>query len=194
MKLAIYVSTTVLTTFLHSICCFLPLLTALMGMGGFSTSLGWLMQYQIYFLVLQVVLLGWAFYRNYRQPHGSLVHVLRERQLLWFVAGISLLAATLPHSGLLKTEQQQLATQQLQRIMNTRQLAFVVNDADYSEVQLRHTLSQIEGVVDSQIVVQNHVVSLRFNHTQTSKLLILNSIKKEGFDISEKPTATLSLK
>lgn len=185
MRFAIYVSTTVLTTLLHSICCLLPLVTAVMGIGGFSSSLGWLMQYQPYFLVLQGGLLCWAFYRNYVHPHGSRTHILRERQLLWFIVGISAIAATLPHSGLLKTEKQQLATQQLQRIMNTRQVTFVVTDADYSEQALRTALSQIEGVLDSQIVFKNQEVSIRFNQQITSKSLILNQIKQEGFDVKE---------
>lgn len=186
MRTAIYLSTTLLTTFLHSLCCLLPLLTAIVGFGG-VTSLGWLMQYQAYLLVFQVGLLGWSFYRVYvEHGYASAAHLQREKTLLWGILLVSVVAAVLPHSTLIKTEKQQLTAEHIQRVMNTRKLLLEIKETPVEEQKLIEEITSIDGVVSSQVAVKEGLVSLRYSLKETNKEAILLALRQKGYEVYEK--------
>jgi hypothetical protein len=181
MKTALYVSTTLLSTFIHSLCCLLPLLTALIGFGGVS-SLGWLLQYQAYIVGFQVALMAWSFYQVYAgHQQATAAHLRREKLLLWSIAAVSVAAAVLPHSGWLRTEKQQLTAEQIQRVLTTRKLTLKIEQVSPTSQSVEQALANINGVVDSQITYRNGSATLRYHLKETSQMLIVEALRKQGF-------------
>lgn len=96
------------TALLASICCILPLVVGLLGVGaGLVGSLAVFEMFRPVFILLTVGLLGFAFYRMYRPaarcgPDGSCDLVdpaLRRRSLalLWSIAVFALAALLFPY-------------------------------------------------------------------------------------------------
>jgi copper chaperone CopZ len=96
---------TILTAFAASLCCILPLAVAALGAG--SAALGtWLAPWRPVFLVATVVLLGFAFYREYRSGascadsgEGCRPAASRRRLMLWVVTALILTLVTFPYYG-----------------------------------------------------------------------------------------------
>jgi mercuric ion transport protein len=97
---------TVLTAFAASLCCILPLAVAVLGAG--SAALGtWLAPWRPVFLVATVVLLGSAFYREYRQDASCASSEERcrpavsrrrlRRLMLWVITALALALVTFPY-------------------------------------------------------------------------------------------------
>ncbi len=88
-----------------SVCCVLPVIVALAGVG--SATFGAIFEpYRPYMIGATVLLLGFAFYRTYRPVtaecapgEGCAVpeNRSRQRRLLWIVALVALLLLTFPH-------------------------------------------------------------------------------------------------
>jgi len=89
-----------------SVCCFGPLLLALLGLGGGALLLK-LEPYRPYALAIAALFLGAAFYLAYRRrpvdecapgsPCAQLSSRRGQRTTLWIVAAIVLLAAAFPY-------------------------------------------------------------------------------------------------
>src|SRR5437773_10875993 len=89
-----------------SICCFGPLVLAVLGLGGGALLLK-LEPYRLYSLAAAVLFLGAAFYLAYRPPSekecapGSACAIAASRKgqriALWIVAAIVALAAAFPY-------------------------------------------------------------------------------------------------
>ena len=192
MKTALYVSTTLITTFIHSLCCLLPLLTAFVGFGGMG-SLNWLLQYQAYIVGFQVILMAWSFYQVYvKHQSASVAHVRREKVLLWGIAVFSIIAAVLPHSSWLRSEKQQLTAEQIQRVMSTRKISLEVTAPSASSDDVMAAAADLNGVVASQVTYQHRVLTLRYHLKETTKEAIVQQLRAQGFRVVERSSLLAS--
>jgi len=93
----------VLAAFGASLCCILPVVVAVAGVG--SAALGAKLEpLRPYFLVMTIAILGFAFYRAYRpekcepgQTCAVPANRRRRRIVLWIVAAVALALTTFPY-------------------------------------------------------------------------------------------------
>ena len=108
MRTLTYFTSTFLTVLLHLLCCGLPLLTAVLGFGGYVSALGWVSAYRWPLAAMQALLLGWSGYQLYFR-HRASAHLRTEKAFFWGLVVLSASLTALPHEWL-KTDEQRLAT------------------------------------------------------------------------------------
>ncbi|MFN4145585.1 MAG: heavy-metal-associated domain-containing protein [Runella sp.] len=166
-----------LTGLVHLLCCWLPLLMVLFN----TSSVHWLTQYRTPLLMLQVVFLGWSFYDLYLRPTHKVSLV--EKSVFWTAVILSVVLSMIPHQ-FFQTESDKLAQAQFERVKSTRVIKLELEKPVASVEKLNETLAQIEGVVPSQIELNQDVISVRYKLGQTSEEDILNTLRREGFQVS----------
>ncbi len=191
MTRLLYISSTLLAVTAHTLCCLLPLLTAMLGMGNYFGPLNWLAQHQGYVLGGQVLLLGWSFYHVYGP--GRHAHPGWGKAALWSVTVVSVGMAVLPHSEVFRSEESRLAREQMRRVRDTRRLTFVMNTSATPIETLRSTLSSLPGIVSAQTQIQGNVVSLRYRTNQTNREKLLATLRRKGYVVQDKPAESLFL-
>jgi copper chaperone CopZ len=178
VKRTLYVSTTLLTTLLHSLCCVLPLLTTLLGASGAVPALAGLLPYQPYFWALQGLILLAAFYHVYSRPHRA-----SSRRMIWGLALVSIFFSFVPHSNWFKDERQVLAQEQIQRVFNTRRLVLQVDTLTRPVAALEQELHALKGVLPTQTRLEAGRVSVRYDQQQTTRAAILGHLTGQGYRV-----------
>lgn len=176
-----YFASTVLTMLVHTLCCGLPLLTALLGVGGYVSALGWVSQYRWPLAALQALLLVWSGYKLYAGRATS-ARLRTERAFFWGLVMLSAILTVLPHEWL-KTEQQVLATAQVQRAFATRQLTLAVQTAQEAAVQQQ--LRRVSGVVNAEPQPDSNNLTVRYNIQKISKDRLLTTLRQKGYEVQE---------
>src|SRR5260221_5651506 len=86
-----------------SLCCIIPVLTIVGGMGGAVSAFSWATPLRPYLLVATILVLGFAFYRAYKPQRKDECgceekkNVLQSKTFLWVVAVLSVLLSTFPY-------------------------------------------------------------------------------------------------
>lgn len=166
-----------LTGLVHLLCCWLPLFVVLFN----GASITWLAEYRTPLIVLQLGVLAWSFYDLYlRSSHQSSIF---EKRVFWVAVGLTIALNLIPHRYF-QAEDSQLAQAQFERIRSTRVAQFELQKPLQSVEKLNNTLQSVEGVVPSQIKLEDEVVSVRFYSAKTSEKTILATLRKQGYDVS----------
>ncbi|MFT4032737.1 MAG: hypothetical protein QM669_09985 [Siphonobacter sp.] len=179
MKSIVYASTSVLTIITHWLCCLLPIVAAMIGLGGSSTLLNWVLQYRYYLIGLQIVFMSWSFYHLYFQGH---THLKREKVVLWILLVISVVAWAIPHQWLM-SQDQQIASQQVQRVFNARKVTLSFQ-TDKLPQQVEKELENVTGVLQFK-PVESGMVSVRYDFRQISKDQLLQEFRRRGVEVAE---------
>lgn len=191
MTRLLYLGSTLLAILAHALCCLVPLLTAVLGMGGFLTPLNWLLQNQGWVLAGQMMLLSYSFYHVYGP--GNQRHRCWEKGALWLAAGVVVGVAVLSHSGVLRSEESRLAREQMQRVRDTRWLTFVVKTPARGAKTLHDELGALPGIVPTQTKICGELVSVRYRSAQTTRSKVLSALRQKGYVVYEKPVESLFL-
>lgn len=166
-----------LTGLVHLLCCWLPLFVVLFN----GASISWLAEYRTPLIILQLAVLVWSFYDLYfRHGHHA---TLFEKRVLWVAVGLTIALNLIPHRYF-QAEDSQLAQAQFERIRSTRVAQFEFQKPLQSVEKLNSTLQSVEGVVPSQIKLNDEVVSVRFYSGKTSEKTILATLRKQGYEVS----------
>ena len=190
MRHITYLGSTVLAVVVHSLCCLLPLLTTLLGFGGYLDSVGWVLKNQSYLLLGQGLLLTAAFFHVYRPGTR---HGLKSKIGVWAVAFFSLATALVPHSILFQTEEKRLARAQIERALTTGRLTFAVRNPDFSTERLRNQVNALPGVLPTQTRIAGQAVSVRYRLKETSRHAVLHTLRQQGYRVYEKPAEPVLL-
>ncbi|WP_428654271.1 heavy-metal-associated domain-containing protein [Runella sp.] len=166
-----------LTGLVHLLCCWLPLLVVLFN----GASIAWLAEYRIPLIALQLGALAWSFYDLYlRHSHEA---ALFEKKVFWVAVGLTVVLNLIPHRYF-QAEEGRLAQAQMERIRSTRVAQFELKTPLTSVEKLNNTLQSVEGVVPSQIKLNDEVVSVRYYLGKTSDEAILATLRKQGYQVS----------
>ncbi|TAE35235.1 MAG: hypothetical protein EAZ70_13205 [Runella slithyformis] len=164
------------TAFVHLLCCWLPLLMALVNNAAFN----WLNQYRIPLIIIQLVVLAWSFYDVYGRPNHA--HSRAEKGTLWAIVCLTIFLNTVPHRYF-QREESRLAQAQMERYASTRVAEFKFSKKIKSPQELNNTLQLVEGVVPSQIEIENQKLSVRYRSGKTSKPVILAILRQQGYAV-----------
>ncbi|MEZ4903132.1 MAG: hypothetical protein R2822_15935 [Spirosomataceae bacterium] len=144
-----------LTGLVHLLCCWLPLVVVLFN----GASIAWLAEYRTPLIVLQLGTLVWSFYDLYLRPSHKAT--LFEKKILWVAILLTLVLNLIPHRYF-QAEDSRLAQAQFERIRSTRVAQFELRASLASVEKLNSTLQSVEGVVPSQIKLDDKLVSVRY--------------------------------
>ncbi len=166
-----------LTGLVHLLCCWLPLFVVLFN----GASIGWLAEYRTPLIVLQLGVLAWSFYDLYlRSSHQASTF---EKRVFWVAVALTIALNLVPHTYF-QAEDSRLAQAQFERIRNTRVAQFELQKPLKSVEKLNNTLQSVQGVVPSQIKLDDEVVSVRYYLGKTSEKTILAALRKKGYEVS----------
>ncbi|AXE19530.1 hypothetical protein DR864_18195 [Runella rosea] len=166
-----------LTGLVHLLCCWVPLVVVLFN----GASIGWLAEYRTPLIALQLAALVWSFYDLYLRPSHQAG--LFEKRVFWAAVGLTVVLNLIPHRYF-QAEEGQLAQAQFERIRSTRVAQFELKTPLKSVEKLNNTLQSVEGVVPSQIKLNDEVVSVRYYAGKTSDEAILATLRKQGYQVS----------
>jgi hypothetical protein len=88
-------STTLVVSFIHSFCCFLPFITLAFGLASLPFYLGFLTILQPYLIVLQAIVLVYGFYKVYFERPNS--GNKKEKIALWVILFLTALMIAFPY-------------------------------------------------------------------------------------------------
>ncbi|MBO9638690.1 MAG: hypothetical protein J7576_11005 [Siphonobacter aquaeclarae] len=182
MKSLMYASTSLLTVVAHWFCCLLPIAAAVLGLGGFSSAMSWVVNYRAYLIAAQVVLMGWSFYHLYFQHAGESRRARWERAMLWVLVGFSIVAWAMPHQWLMSNDQK-LATAQVQRVFNARKVTLSLQDRTTPR-EVEQSLAHLSGVLQLK-PEEAGTVSVRYDFRRISKDQLLDVLRKHGVAVEE---------
>ncbi|MCU0341193.1 MAG: hypothetical protein MUE30_15040 [Spirosomaceae bacterium] len=166
-----------LTGLVHLLCCWLPLLVVLFN----GASITWLAEYRTPLIIVQLGVLIWSFYDLYlRKSHRA---SRLEKGVFWVAIGLTITLNLIPHSYF-QAEESKLAQAQFELIRGTRVAQFELDRPVKSVEKLNDVLQTVDGVIPSQIEVEKKVLSVRYRVAQTSENSILQTLRKEGYQVS----------
>ncbi|MCA0230907.1 MAG: heavy-metal-associated domain-containing protein [Bacteroidetes bacterium] len=166
-----------LTGLVHLLCCWLPLVVVLFN----GASIAWLAEYRAPLMVLQLSVLAWSFYDLYLR--SSHVASLFEKRVFWAAVALTVVLNIIPHRYF-QAEDSRLAQAQFERIRSTRVAQFELQKPPKSVEKLSTTLQSVEGVVPSQIKLNDEVVSVRYYLGKTSEQTILAALRQQGYEVT----------
>jgi hypothetical protein len=166
-----------LTGLVHLLCCWLPLFVVLFN----GASVAWLAEYRTPLILLQIGVLVWSFYDLYLRPaHRATVF---EKRILWIALGLTIVLNLIPHR-FFQAEDSRLAQAQFERIRTTRVAQFELQKPVKSVEKFNNALLAVDGIVPSQIKLDNEIVSVRYYLGKTSEKTILATLRKQGYEVS----------
>lgn len=163
----------------HLLCCWLPIFAAMTG--RFSTQ--WLIEFKNPLIVIQLGILAWGFYDMYWR--GAHSHSRLQKGSLWLAAVLTVVLNLMPHRYF-QPEKSQLAASQFELVKATRVADFDIKKG-FSVQKLNELLVNTEGVVPSQVKIEDKHLSVRFKVKQTDEKAILALLIENGFDAQPIP-------
>lgn len=99
------IGTSILLAITSSLCCIMPILAIVGGIGGFASSLSWLEPLRPYLIIATVLILGFAFYQAYKPKKADdcgcaveeKMSFLSSKKFLWIITIVSALLMSFPY-------------------------------------------------------------------------------------------------
>lgn len=173
---------TILATFLHLGCCLLPLLSiAGMSLAHFD----FFTRYKAMLMVFQLGIAGYLVGKIVLDQTGVKPFCgLKERVIHFISMIVAIVGLTISYYEPFKSENQQLAEQQLLLFKTHRQMnIYIIGDYDYK--RLLNDLAEIEGIKSKRIQITDGRVALTFQSNRTSREEILENLRSKGYVVSD---------
>lgn len=166
-----------LTGLVHLLCCWLPLFVVLFN----GASISWLAEYRTPLIVVQLGVLVWSFYDLYLRPTHQATSF--EKGVFLIAVGLTVALNLIPHRYF-QAEDSKLAQAQFERIRSTRVAQFKLQKPLPSVEKLNTMLQAVDGIVPSQIKLEDKLVSVRYYAGKTSEEAIVSTLRKQGYQVS----------
>lgn len=175
-----------------SLCCIVPVLTIVGGIGGLASSFSWVEPLRPYLILATVFILGLAFYRAYKLQKQDACgcapekkKFMESKKFLWTITIVSILLISFPyysHIFLPKSKQNQAHSQE-----NIRKKTFRINGmtCEACEKHVNHAFLSQDGVLKVHTNYKKGLAFVSFDITKVSvKKLALTSEKITGYEVS----------
>lgn len=183
MKASNYTFSILFLSGLHLLCCMLPWLVPIIGLGYMAHWSSEMAKYQIYLSGIQLVMIVWMLRRvlvGGPKPHLVRDGILLATLLISFGTGLNL------HRGKwFQTDQEKMTSVHFERVMATRQLQLDVKKVDFTINAFKDEIGRVEGVIPSQIKAHDSMVSLRYDFRKIDKADLIQEIRDRGYYVRE---------
>jgi len=190
-------TTGILAALAASSCCIPPVIAAIAGVGGISSSLSWMEPLRPYLIGLAVIAIGYAWYAHLKPKTADDCGCDIDDKPKWyqtkgFLVGITLFSAisiAFPYySGIFFSD-------------NTASKTIIVKERDVVEASLtiegmtcigcehhvNQTLNNSEGVVEASSSYETGIANVKFDKTKVSIDQLVEAVEKEtGYKVTNK--------
>ena len=183
--------TGVIAAIAASSCCIPPVIAAIAGVGGASSSLSWMEPFRPYLIGLAVIAIGYAWYNHIKPKEeddcGCEIGKPKFYQTRFFLIGMTLFATLsilFPYySGVFfpdnKSEVMVIDSSSVQKINVT--IKGMTCDACQSHVD--HAIYELVGIVDVNTSYADGNAVVEFDSTKTSTEDIKKAINSTGYEV-----------
>jgi mercuric ion transport protein len=189
--------TGLLTAFVSSLCCTVPLLTLLVGATGSAGGWAWLEPLRPYSIVLTAGALGWAWYEQLKPKKTMECNCETKRTAFWqtkpflgVMTGIALLLLTFPsYSNWLYQDNNRVTAQPAQAA--TQQVAYVTikgMSCEVCEHHIKQEVTKIKGVSGVDVSYQKGSATVKYDSKKTSLADIKKVVDATGYKVTSTKT------
>ena len=184
----------ILSALLASSCCIIPVLALIAGSTGMASSFSWVEPIRPYLIILSVVVLGFAWYRNLKISKettdccavGEKPKFIQSRTFLAIVTVFALAMMTFPlYSNIFftsyKNENAIIDTSNLSRV------EFNISGMTCTgcENHIEHAVSELPGISEVNASYDKSNTIVTYDSLQTSLQQIQDAIGTTGYRITE---------
>ncbi|GAB4053434.1 mercuric transport protein MerTP [Spirosoma litoris] len=189
--------TGLLTAFVSSLCCTVPLLTLLVGATGSAGGWAWLEPLRPYSIALTVGALGWAWYEQLKPKKTMECNCETKKTSFWqtkpilgVITAIALLLLAFPsYSNWLYQKKNQATLQPAQG--GTQQVAYVTikgMSCEGCEHHIKQEVTKIKGVSAVDVSYQKGAATVKYDSKKTSLADIKKAVDATGYKVTSTKT------
>lgn len=182
----------ILMAIASSLCCIMPVLAVLTGIGGIASGFSWLEPARPYFLVATLLILGLAWYRKLKPKKGvacdcgtgNKTAFWQTKTFLGILSVLVVLFLSFPiYSGVFFTgsEKRAMAKKQSQ----VRNVEFTVSGMTCAgcELQVKRRIDKLEGIAGSTVSYEKRKAAVQFDNTRMNTDKIAKAINSTGYTV-----------
>ncbi len=182
------VFTGVLAAIAASSCCISPVIAAIAGAGGASSSLSWMEPYRPYLIGLAVLAIGYAWYAHPRSKQeddcGCDIEKPKWYQTRTFLISMTIfaiLSISFPYySGVFFSDNSKVVVAKQENTQKVEvQIEGMTCDACQNHVD--HAVNELDGIVSIETSYPNGNSIIRFDKTQTNQEEIKKAVESTGY-------------
>ncbi|MBN8820857.1 MAG: mercuric transport protein MerTP [Spirosoma sp.] len=189
--------TGLLTAFVSSLCCTVPLITLLVGATGSAGGWAWLEPLRPYCIALTVGALGWAWYEQLKPQKTMECNCETKKTAFWqtksflgVVTGMALLLLAFPsYSNFLYQDKNQATVQPTQA--GTGQVAYVTikgMSCEGCEQHIKQEVTKVKGVSAVDVSYQKGAATVKYDSKKTSLADIKKAVDATGYKVTSTKT------
>lgn len=189
--------TGLLTAFVSSLCCTVPLLTLLVGATGSAGGWAWLEPLRPYSIALTVGALGWAWYEQLKPQKTMECNCETKKTAFWqtksflgVMTAMALLLLAFPsYSNWLYQDKNQATVQPAQA--GTQQVAYVTikgMSCEGCEHHIKQEVTKIKGISAVDVSYQKGAATVKYDSKKTSLADIKKAVDATGYKVTSTKT------
>ena len=189
--------TGLLTAFVSSLCCTVPLLTLLVGATGSAGGWAWLEPLRHYSIALTVGALGWAWYEHLKPRKTIECDCETKKTAFWqtksflgVMTAMALLLLAFPsYSNWLYQDKNQATVQPAQA--GTQQVAYVTikgMSCEGCEHHIKQEVTKIKGISAVDVSYQKGAATVKYDSKKTSLADIKKAVDATGYKVTSTKT------
>lgn len=187
------IGSSILLAFTSSLCCIMPILTIVGGIGGIASSLSWVEPLRPYLIGATAIILGFSFYQAYKpKPADDCGCVTVEKKsfmsskkFLWIITIVSALLISFPYYGkafLSSPETKNVAVDKSNLMMATLYIEGM--NCEACENHVNTALMKQDGVIEASTNYEKGFSTVKFDKTKiTIEQLASTAEKETGYKI-----------
>ena len=189
--------TGLLTAFVSSLCCTVPLLALLVGATGSAGGWAWLEPLRPYSIALTMGALGWAWYEQLKPKKTMECNCETKHMAFWqtksflgVMTGMALLLLAFPsYSNWLYQDKNQATVQPAKT--GTGQVAYVTikgMSCEGCEHHIKQEVTKIKGVSAVDVSYQKGAATVKYDSKKTSLADIKKAVDATGYKVTSTRT------
>jgi mercuric ion transport protein len=182
------IGTGILLAITSSLCCIMPVLAIIGGIGGVASSLSWVEPLRPYLIVATVLILGFAFYQAYKPKKaddcGCAVEekkgFMASKKFLWIITIASVLLMSFPYySGIFFSKPEKKISAVDTNNLQVSMIHIEGMNCKACEEHVNNALLKQEGVVEATSDYEKGLAQVKYDKTKTSVEELASATEKE---------------
>ena len=176
-----------------SLCCLAPILVLFAGTSGFASTVSWIQPFRPLFIVVNLAVIGYAWYRMLRSQKseacgcelGSQRKMMRSKLLLSFATACSILMLGLPyfqsnHGQTLQDEDPQQSGSHV-----TVEFRVAGMTCSSCEQHVQQEVLKLDGVSQAAINYYEGTAAVEYDSSKTDPAAIAAAIRTTGYTVTD---------
>lgn len=180
--------TSIMLAITSSLCCIMPMLAIVGGIGGFASSLSWVEPLRPYLIVSTIIILGFAFYQAYKPKKaddcGCAVEekksFMASKKFLWIITIVSALLMSFPYySNVLLSKPEKKSIVINRDNLQKTTLHIEGMNCKACEEHVNNALLKQVGVVEATSDYEKGLAQVKYDKTKVTTEQLASATEKE---------------